>query len=86
LKPIEIKALTLLEFNMVLEGYVAREQEEWDRTRTVMSYIRTFAGMGASKYWTPEEILGLHKDKAFKVRPIRTYAEAMDLLNSFSVN
>lgn len=82
----EVRAITLLEFNMVLEGFIAREENEWDRTRTVMSYIRTFAGMGASKYWTPEEILGLNKDKVNQPKPIRTYKQAIELLRSFQVN
>lgn len=71
---------------MVLEGYVAREENEWDRTRNLMAFIATFAGMGSKEVVDPTKIMKLHKDRVIVVKPIRTYAQAIDLLNSFNVN
>lgn len=82
--PKEVKALTLLEFNMVLEGWISREENEWDRTRNLMAFIATFAGMGAKKAISAAEIMPLYKDKAQSIRPIKTHKEALDLLHSLS--
>jgi hypothetical protein len=69
---------------MVLEGYISREENEWDRTRNIMAFIATFSGMGAKKAVDPTEIMPLYKDLLEKIKPIRTYKEAMDLLESFN--
>jgi hypothetical protein len=68
---------------MVLEGYIAREENEWDRTRNIMAFLATFGGMGAKKVVQPSEVISLHKDMLDKIKPIRSYKEAMELLKTF---
>jgi hypothetical protein len=68
---------------MVLEGYIAREENEWDRTRNLMAFIATFAGMGATKVMQPSEVMSLQKDLIDRIMPTRSYKEAMELLQSF---
>ena len=69
---------------MVLEGYMAREEEEWDRTRTILAYLKTYGGMGASQATQPTEIMTLQKDLADRIKPIKTYDEAIELLHTFN--
>lgn len=71
---------------MVLDGYVAREAEEWDRTRHIMAFVKTYGGMGASKFADPRELVPLHKDKAQRIKPIKDYKGAMQLLDTFNLN
>lgn len=80
--PTEVQALTLLQFNMVLEGWIAREENEWDRTRNLMAFIATFSGMGAKKAVSATELMPLHKDRALTIKPVRSHKDAMDLLES----
>jgi len=69
---------------MVLEGYVAREEEHWDRTRNIMAFIATFGGMGSKEVVDPGKIMRLGKDRIAVIKPIRTYTGAMELLREIS--
>lgn len=83
---LEIKRLTLSEFNKVATGFSEREEEAWDRTRHVMSYIVNYGGMGGGKkYYSPQEILSLTKDQEQGVFHINNDIRAYKLLERFKV-
>lgn len=83
---LEIKRLTLSEFNKVATGYNEREEDAWDRTRHVMSSIINYGGMGGGKkYYSPQEVLSLSKDKEEAVVHINSDIHAYKLLERFKV-
>lgn len=81
--PLEIKKLTLKEFSLMLTGYLAKQDREWDRTRHIMSYIATYAGMGAKEFVSPQSIYPLPIDKEGEKRMITTEKQALELLKEF---
>lgn len=83
MKPREVKALTLFEFNMMGDGYHSRLEEYWDMTRNIMTFIANFAGKIVKTEVNPTELIPLKKDQAYQVLPIRTHAQAMELLETF---
>lgn len=83
LKPVEVRMLTLKEFDLMLTGYNRRQEREWDRTRHLLSFIQTFAGIGASQYTSPQELFPLSLDNENKKRMITTMAQAKTLYKEF---
>ncbi len=83
LKPREVRRLTLKEFNLMLTGYIQRQNREWDRTRHLMSYIASFAGMGAQEFVDPKKIWPLPSDNDGQKKMITTAAQAEQLLKEF---
>jgi len=84
LKGHEVRKTTLKEFGLMLNGYIARQHREWDRTRHIMSYIATFAGLGAKEFVTPQSVYPLPTDgEETKKMKITTSAQAEKLLKEF---
>lgn len=83
LSPREVRRLNFRHFNLMLTGYLNRQNREWDRTRHLMSYIATYAGMGASQFVSPQEIRPLPQDYEDIKQPIKTVEQARKLLNEF---
>lgn len=83
LKPLEVKALTLKDFNLMYTGYFRRQEKEWNRTRHVMAFILNYGGMGAKQFQKPQDIWPLEMDKQITKRRIRTMAQAMSLLKEY---
>lgn len=67
----------------MLTGYLAKEDREWNRTRHIMAYIATYAGMGSSTFVRPEEIWPLPVDKEGEKKMITTEKQALELLKDF---
>ena len=83
LKPREVRLLTLKHFNLMLTGYINAQNREWDRTRHVMSYIASYAGMGSKEFLKPSDIHPLPQDFDDIKRMIKTVDQAKQLLNEF---
>lgn len=83
LKPHEVKTLNFKHFTLMLKGYQARQNREWDRTRHIMSYIASFAGMGSTEIVQPTVIWPLPQDTYWEKKPIRTVKQALELLKEF---
>lgn len=83
LKPGEVKALTLLEFNLMLTGYHKRRENEWNIARHLMAYTATYAGMGATKFVQPKDVMSLDLDREGEKKMITTLAQAMQMLKEF---
>ena len=83
LKPLEIKALTLRDFNLMLTGYQRREDIENNRTRQIMTFILNYGGMGASEYFSAEKVWPLSIDKENEKRMITNLRMAKELLKEF---
>lgn len=84
LKPKEVKALLLRDFDLMLTGYQRRQERETNRTRHLLSFIQAFSGMGGSEYIPPEQIWPLALDEENKKRMITTFAQAKQLLKDFN--
>lgn len=67
----------------MLTGYLANQDREWNRTRHIMSYIGTFAGMGAKEFMRPEDVIALPMDQEGLKKPITTEKQALELLKEF---
>jgi hypothetical protein len=83
LKPNEVKALTLGEFNLMLTGYQRRQDIENNRTRQVMAFILNYSGMGAKEYHAAESLWPLAIDKENEKRMITSLKMAKELLKEF---
>lgn len=85
LKPLEVDVLTMKEFNLMFTGYLARQDREWNRTRHLMSYIVSYAGMGANEFVDPKSIWGLPIDREDQKKNIKTMKQVLDLINEFEL-
>lgn len=85
LKPSEVKRVTMKEFNLMFTGYLARENREWNRTRHIMSYIATYAGMGAKDFVDPKSIWPLPFDNEDQKKYIKTIKQVLELINEFEL-
>lgn len=83
LKPNEVRLLTMKEFNLMFTGYLARQDREWNRTRHLMSYIASFAGMGANEFVDPKRIWPLPVDREDQKKYIKTLKQCLELINEF---
>lgn len=83
LKPLEIKALNLRDFNLMLTGYQRRQDIENNRTRQVMTFILNYGGMGAKEYFPAEKIWPLSIDKEDEKRMVTSLKMAKELLKEF---
>lgn len=83
LKPVEVEACTLRDFDLMMTGYQRRQERDWDRTRHIMSYILNFSGWGAKEFQYPKDILPLNIDKENERRKITTLKQALALLKEF---
>lgn len=83
LKPGEVKALYLRDFNLMLTGYFRRKEVEDNRMRHIMWSVVNFSGMGLESPITPESIWPLTMDKQTEKRMITTLAMAIQLLKEF---
>lgn len=83
LKPQEVKKLTLKHFNLMLTGYVNRQNREWDRTRHIMCYVANFSGLGSTEFLQPKDIRPLPQDSDDVKKMIKTPEQAKQLLNEF---
>jgi hypothetical protein len=79
----EVKTCTLKEFFLLLNGYYRRNEEEWDRTRNIMAFQLNYGGLGLKNPKRPQDIIKLKRDEAKVKKPIRTLAQAMEMLNEF---
>lgn len=80
----EVEELTLAQFNLMFTGHLRREENEWDKTRNIMSFILNYGGNGGKKLYQPDQVLPLHKDKKKKtVKKITSDKEAYELLKEF---
>lgn len=85
LKPAEVKALTLKEFDLMLTGYQERVEEQWDLTRHIMWATITYSGMGLKKPISVQEVLPLHKDSKNKKRYIINEFQAVAFIKTFYI-
>ncbi len=83
LKPREVKALYLKDFNLMLTGYFRRQEAETNRTRHIMWSVMNFSGMGVTSPIAIEQIWPLAMDKEAEKRMITTLAMAVQLLKEF---
>lgn len=83
LKPMEVEACTLKDFNMMLIGYQRRQEREWDRTRHIMAFILNYGGWGAKEFQHPKDIYPLNIDRENDKRRITTLKQALALLKEF---
>lgn len=80
-----VKAMTLKEFNLMLTGWNLRNDETWDKVRTIMADIRGSA-FGAKKAPKPTQILKIRSiDESIgeKIKHITTKRAALELLKTF---
>lgn len=71
------------EFNLMMTGYVARQNREWNHTRHLMSYIASFSGMGVRDFVDPKTIWPLPADKEDQKKYIKTLKQCLELINEF---
>jgi len=83
LKPIEVRCLTLSEFNLMLTGYQRRQDLENNRTRQIMTFVLNYGGMGTSEYHSAESIWPLAIDRENEKKMITTLRMAKELLKEF---
>jgi len=83
MKPLEVKALLLKDFNLMLTGYMRAEEREWNRTRHLMSFILNYGGVGSKDYHTPQSIMPLDMDAENTKRLITTMKQAIQLFKEF---
>lgn len=83
LKPREVDELTLAEFDLMLTGYIQREEEKWDRTRHIMWATIMYGGMGTSKQYHVADIMPLAKDRKNRKRYIINEFQALEFIKSF---
>lgn len=86
LLPHQVKALLLKEWHLMFLGYQANQNREWNRTRHLMSYIASYAGMGAKDFVHPKSIWPLPIDKEETKKYIKTLKQCLDLINEFEVS
>ena len=85
LKPVEVRLLTMKEFNLMFTGYLAKEDREWNRTRHIMSYIASFSGFGAKDFIHPQSVWPLQMDNEEKKKYIKTLKQCLELINEFEL-
>lgn len=83
LRPQEVKALYLKDFNLMVTGYFRRKEIEDNRMRHIVWAVMQFAGMGSSEPITPQNIWPLSMDKESEKRMITSLAMAVQLLKEF---
>lgn len=83
LKPREVDALTLKEFDLMVTGYQEREEERWDMTRHLMWAMISYGGMGLKKPITPQETMPLNKDRKYRKRYIINEFQAIEFIKTF---
>lgn len=86
LLPMQVKALTLRDFNLMLTGHYRRQEQQWNHTRHIMSYVLNYGGMGASEHYKPQDIWPLQMDKEDEKKMITTIHQAMQLLKEFKAD
>lgn len=86
LKPNEVKSLYLRDFNLMLTGHYKRQEQQWNHTRHIMTYVLNYGGMGLAEPFKPQDIWPLHMDKEDEKRMITTMQQAMDLLKQFEAD
>jgi len=82
-KPLEVAAVTLSQFQLILTGYQRRRDHEWNQTRHIMTAVINYAGWGAKDYIPPERVIELHSDLENTKQPIRSMKQAMRLFKDF---
>lgn len=83
LKPVEIKALYLRDFNLMLTGYYKRREHELNQMRHIMWSVINYGGMGVTNPVRPEDIWPLSIDIADEKKMITTVSMAVELLKEF---
>lgn len=83
LKPQEVKALYLRDFNLMLTGYFRRKEIEDNRMRHIVWSVMQFGGMGNPDPISPQNIWPLSMDKEAEKRMITSLAMAAQLLKEF---
>lgn len=86
LKPLEVNTLLFKEWHLMFLGYQDRQNREWNRTRHLMSYIASYAGMGARDFVHPKNIWPLPFDREDQKKYIKTLKQCLDLINEFEVS
>lgn len=81
--PHQVDAVLLKDFNLIITGYYRRQDREWNQTRHLLSFIKTFGGMGGSEYTPPQDIWPLPMDTEDEVKMITSLKLAIELLNDF---
>ena len=83
LRPHEVKALNLRDFNLLHIGYCRRQEKEWDRARSIMAFVLNYGGMRTKTFVKPQDIRPLALDKEDDKRPITTLYQAKMLFKEF---
>lgn len=83
LKPREVDALTLMEFDLMLTGYQRREEESWDRTRHLMWAVISYGGQGLKKPISVQDTIPLNKDSRNRKRYIVNEFQAIEFIKTF---
>lgn len=83
LKPLEVEACTLKDFNLMLIGYQRRQEREWDRARHIMAFVANYAGFGSREVLHPKDVYPLELDRENEKRRITTLKQALSLLTEF---
>lgn len=83
LKPPEVKALTLKEFDLMLTGYQERMDEQWDMVRHGMWATISYSGMGLKKPISVQEVMPLFMDRKNRKRFIINEFQAIEFIKTF---
>lgn len=83
LTPLEVKKLTLKDYQLISLGYARRTEIQLNHTRHIMWSVINFGGMGLVDKVSPEQIWPLSMDKEGKKKMITTIAMAIKLLKEF---
>lgn len=87
LHPKQVQALTVREYSIMELAQFEKRAEEKAVIRELRHDIINFAGMGASKRYSPEEIQPIPLiDNADLIMPIRSIEEALKLLKTFEAH
>lgn len=79
----EVDFIELKEFDLLLTGYIRRQERETNRTRHLLSSIEAFSGMGGGTYTPPQERWPLAIDEENKKQMIATLSQAKKLYKEF---
>ena len=85
LKPKEVRALTIKDFNHMLIGMMRRKEHDWDVARNTWSYIINYP-YGVKNYVSPQALRKLpitDGGNKEKIKRITNHTEAEELLNEF---
>ncbi|MCY4781713.1 hypothetical protein ORI89_18830 [Sphingobacterium sp. UT-1RO-CII-1] len=74
--------MTLREYLLLDNANRLKEENEWDRTRNVMTAIINYAGFGASEAIAVSDVIQLSKDLEDVIKPISSVDQARVLIDN----